>query len=1162
MARSLSPFIHLRARSPYSLLEGAIQIADMAETCSKWNMPALGLTDTNSLCGALEFSQKLVDKGIQPIIGVTLALDMGRDDPLARGRKEPDGTIVLLAQNDAGYQNLMALSSAAFLDVEPTDLPHVPLDVVLNHHEGLIALTGGPDGVLCKLVYHGQTDQAESYLNRLHSVFGDRLYIEIQRHGMPIEQGSEKQLIDWAYEKSIALVATNEPYFLEPTMHKAHDALLAISEGSYVLEKNRRKVTPQHYFKSSEQMVELFKDIPEAIENTIEIAQRCFVRSVARKPILPGFGDENTSESDLLRQEAREGLEARLAKIEASELDLAASREDYFKRLDFELGIIEGMGFPGYFLIVSDFIKWAKDHDIPVGPGRGSGAGSVVAWALTITDLDPLRYGLLFERFLNPERVSMPDFDIDFCQERRGEVIKYVQQKYGSDQVAMIITFGTLQARAVVRDVGRVLQMPLGQVDRLAKLVPSNPANPVSLSQAIGMEKGLRDARDSEPAVKELLNMALELEGLYRNASTHAAGVVIGDRPLTELVPLYRDPRSDIPATQFSMKWAEKAGLVKFDFLGLKTLTVIDRALGYLRKQDINVDLDNISTNTPSAYVNLAEGLSAGVFQLESSGMRDVLRKMAPDSIEELTALISLYRPGPMKNIDSYIDRKFERIPIEYPHPDLEEILKETYGIIIYQEQVMKIAQVLSGYSLGEADMLRRAMGKKDKAEMDRQKSRFIDGAVERGVDGKQAGDIFELVNEFAGYGFNKSHAAAYAMISFRTAFLKAEYPTEFIAASMSLDLNNVDKLAQFHREATRMEIEVMPPCVNRSMADFDVAPASNGEGRAVLYALGALKNVGLEAMKHVVDIRNEGGPFKDLFDFAKRVDARIVNKRCFENLARGGAFDALEPNRAKAFAAAATLQSIGSRATQERNSSQGGLFGEADVEMSEPELADPAPWALVEKLDHELGAIGFYFGGHPLQAYEAVLVRKKTTFCADIENEYRRGKKVMRLAGVVRKRQERMSQRTKKKFCYLALSDPTGDYEVFVGEELLNRYRDIMSAGAMIEVQVSVDERDGELKIFGNSMGSLDAEVQETLKGIVIRLRVANEDSLDDLHASIEAVKNAPSRKMGYVDVIAPLEAGREAHWRLPDKVGIGDKARAALKSSRYVEVIEEVYG
>ena len=557
----------------------------------------------------------------------------------------------------------------------------------------------------------------------------------------------------------------------------------------------------------------------------------------------------------------------------------------------------------------------------------------------------------------------MPDFDIDFCQERRGEVIKYVQEKYGADQVAHIITFGTLQARAVVRDVGRVMQMPLGQVDRLAKLVPSNPANPVTLSEAIKMEKGLREAQAEDPAVRRLLTTALSLEGLYRNASTHAAGVVIGDRPLTELVPLYRDPRSDIPATQFTMKWAEKAGLVKFDFLGLKTLTVIDRCIKYLAKQGIELDIDSVSTTTPEAYKPLADGMSAGVFQLESSGMRDVLRKMAPDSIEELTALISLYRPGPMKNIPMYIDRKYGRAEIEYPHESLKEILEETYGVIIYQEQVMQIAQVLSGYSLGEADLLRRAMGKKDQAEMDRQRSRFVEGAAERmNVDAKLSNSIFDLVNEFAGYGFNKSHAAAYAMISFQTAYLKALHPTEFIAAIMSLDIANVEKLAQFFQEAKRMEMDIAPPCVNRSMADFDV---DNG---AVLYALGALKNVGGEAMRHVVEEREANGGFKDLFDFARRVDTRIVNKRAFENLARGGAFDCLEPTRAKSLASASILQQIGSRAAQEKESAQNSLFGDAPETMAEPDLPNPQPWSNVEQLDHELGAIGFYLGGHPLE--------------------------------------------------------------------------------------------------------------------------------------------------------------------------------------------------
>jgi len=675
----------------------------------------------------------------------------------------------------------------------------------------------------------------------------------------------------------------------------------------------------------------------------------------------------------------------------------------------------------------------------------------------------------------------------------------------------------------------------------------------VTLGEAIQMEKGLREARDTEPAVRELLDMALKLEGLYRNASTHAAGVVIGDRPLTQLVPLYLDPRSDIPATQFTMKYAEKAGLVKFDFLGLKTLTVIDRALKYLKQQDINLDLDAVNTNTPEAYVNLAEGLSAGVFQLESSGMRDVLRKMAPDTIEELTALISLYRPGPMKNIDTYIDRKYGRVEIAYPHPSLEGILKETYGIIIYQEQVMQIAQVLSGYSLGEADMLRRAMGKKDQAEMNRQKSRFVDGAVKNKVNKETAADIFELVNEFAGYGFNKSHAAAYAMISFRTAYLKAIYPTEFIAAIMSLDIANVEKLAQFYQEAKRMGLKIEPPCVNHSGADFEVK-----DGK-VLYALGALKNVGVDAMRHVVDIREKDGPFKDLFDFARRIDTRIVNKRAIENLARGGALDALEPNRAKILASAGTLQSIGARASEERQSAQGGLFGDADVEMAEPDLADVPLWGNIEQLDHELGAIGFYLGGHPLETYAAQLEKRKAVMAVDIEREYQRKDQVMRLAGVVRKRQERMSKRGKR-FAYVGMSDPTGDYEVFVGEELLARSRDILVAGALVEITAKVDQRDGEIKIFSNTINSLEVSQTVSVKGLSIRMRSASEESLDALSRTLESLKNTPSKQSGYIDIIAPLGGSREGHWRLPFKVGVDSAAQKVIRLSKDVEIIEEI--
>ena len=1144
-------FVPLRCRTPYSLLEGALKIDELAGRLREWRIPAAGLTDTNNICAALEYSEKMVGAGIQPIIGLTLSVYLGGDDKQLNphGGKELAGTVVLLAQNEQGYTNLLKLSSTAFLDVEATDLPHVNINKLQELSAGLIMLTGGGDGFINRLICAGQIEQAGDWLRTLSGWFDGRLYVELQRHDLPNEKQAEPHLIEFAYVIGLPLVATNEPYFLDPDMHKAHDALLAISEGSYVLEPDRRHVSSQHFLKMPEAMVELFKDIPEAIENTVDIAKRCAFRSPKRDPILPGFGDGSVTETDILAKMAHDGLEMRLKQVEPAE-----PREGYFDRLDFELGVIKKMGFPGYFLIVADFIKWAKEQGIPVGPGRGSGAGSVVAWALTITDLDPLRYGLLFERFLNPERISMPDFDIDFCQERRGEVIRYVQEHYGEDQVAHIITFGTLQARAVVRDVGRVLQMPLGQVDRLAKLVPSNPANPVSLAEAIKIEPALQRERDSEPAVQELLTMALQLEGLYRNASTHAAGVVIGDRPLAELVPLYRDARSEIPATQFTMKWVEKAGLVKFDFLGLKTLTVIDRALKYLKQQDIDLDLDTTPVDDPDSYKLLEQGLSQGIFQLESSGMRDTLRKMAPNSIEELTAIISLYRPGPMRNIPDYIERKFGRSPITYPHDSLKEILEETYGIIIYQEQVMQIAQVLSGYSLGEADVLRRAMGKKDKEEMARQESRFVDGAADNGVKSALAKQIFNLVNEFAGYGFNKSHAAAYAMISFRTAYLKAHHPVEFLAASMSLDISNVEKLALFAREAKQMDVEIAAPCVNRSFADFEVA-----DGK-ILYALGAIKNVGVEAMRHLVMVREEGGPFLDVFDFARRVDARIVNKRAYENLAKAGAFDALEPNRARTFASAAVLLSIGARAAQERNSAQVNLFGDSEETMAEPELPIVEPWGTVEMLEQELAAAGYYLSGHPLEDQTESLKRRKFLRIDEADGAFLRGQRAVRMAGVLHKRQERVSQRTKKRFAYLNLSDPTGEYEVFVGEEILVRHRDILQAGTLLELQVKLDMRDGELSMTVNSVKPLSGggtDAAPIIRGLDIYIR--NAETLEALKRCIAGLESAPMKAKGKMNVIVPIEDAREVALKLPGRYGVDDTFQAALKAVPGVEKISE---
>jgi len=702
-------FVHLRLHTAYSLLEGAVRIPDLITRCAQLEMPAVAVTDTGNLFGALEFSEKMSGAGIQPVIGCTLALDL-EVEPNRGGVRPPDPTIALFAQNETGYLNLMALTSEAYLGTDGTEEPHVTVEALAQHADGLILLTGGPNGPLNRLAVSGQAEAAKDLTLQLARAFPGRLYVELQRHGTRDEAIAEPVLLDIAFDNDLPIVATNEVFFFDEDDYEAHDALLCVAGGAYVMQEDRRRLTPEHRFKSAAEMAALFADLPEAIASTVEIARRCAYRPRTIAPILPRFeGLEGVEgEAEELKRQAEDGLRMRI-----ETLGTFAPEEDYWKRLEYELGVIRNMGFPGYFLIVADFIKWAKDHNIPVGPGRGSGAGSVVAWALTITDLDPLRFGLLFERFLNPERVSMPDFDVDFCQDRRDEVISYVQEKYGRDRVAQIITFGKLQARAVLRDVGRVLQMPYGQVDRLCKLVPNNPANPVTLGEAIEGEPKLQEARRSEEVVDRLIGMSLKLEGLYRHASTHAAGVVIGDRPLHELVPLYRDPRSDMPVTQFNMKWVEPAGLVKFDFLGLKTLTVIERAVALLRNRGVEVDVGALPLDDVSTYEMLARGDTVGVFQLESSGMRDILRKMKPDRFEDIIALVALYRPGPMDNIPKYLACKKGDEDPDYLHPSLEPILTETFGIMIYQEQVMQIAQVLSGYSLGEADLLRRAMGKK-----------------------------------------------------------------------------------------------------------------------------------------------------------------------------------------------------------------------------------------------------------------------------------------------------------------------------------------------------------------------------------------------------------------------------------------------------------------
>ncbi|MCY4309740.1 MAG: DNA polymerase III subunit alpha, partial [Rhodospirillaceae bacterium] len=769
---------------------------------------------------------------------------------------------------------------------------------------------------------------------------------EVSRQGLREEALVEPKLLALADAFKLPLVATNEAYFAEEGMFAAHDALLCIAEGAYVSEPDRRHLTPEFRFKTAQEMRAQFADIPEALDNTVIIAQRCAVMSETRDAILPRYeSGAGRSENDELRHMAVAGLEDRLRdhvySANSGEEERRTVATPYHERLNFELDVIKSMGFPGYFLIVADFIQWAKGQGIPVGPGRGSGAGSVVAWALTITDLDPLRWGLLFERFLNPERISMPDFDIDFCQERRDEVIRYVQQKYGADRVAQIITFGKLQARAVLRDVGRVLQMPYGQVDRLCKLVPNNPAKPVTLQEAIEMEPQLQEHRHQDEGVAGLIDIALKLEGLYRHASTHAAGVVIGDRPLDHLIPLYRDPRSDMPVSQFNMKDVEKAGLIKFDFLGLKTLSVLQRAVDLLQDRGVIVDLNRLPLDDPATYAIMSRADTTGVFQLESAGMRDVLSKLKPDRFEDIIAVVALFRPGPMENISAYINRKHGREAVTYQHPKLEAILKETFGIPIYQEQVQQMARDLAGYTLGGADILRRAMGKKIKAEMDAQGETFVKGCAKHSdINRNLAQQIFDTMAAFAGYGFNKSHAAAYALVAYQTAWLKANYPVEFYAASMSFDMGSTDKIASFRRELKREEIRLLPPDINQSGVSFTV------EDGAVRYALAALKNVGAGAMESLVDEREKNGPFRDIADLANRLDNTVINKRQLENLAKAGTLDSLSSNRRKLFEGVESITRLSAAAADNRSNSQDSLFdNDSDMAGAALRLPDLPDW-------------------------------------------------------------------------------------------------------------------------------------------------------------------------------------------------------------------------
>jgi DNA polymerase-3 subunit alpha len=1142
MTDKVEPFVHLRVHSAYSLLEGALTIAKLAALASADRAPALALTDSNNLFGALEFSETLAQAGIQPIVGLTLSLTFATEDEIAPGGDirgpHADGRVALLAKDQRGYANLMRLSTNAYFAESESGEVATSMADLASQAEGLIALTGGPEGVI-DLALAGNPELARTRIEALHSIFGDRLYVELQRHGLPQERAVEPALLGLAYDLDLPIVATNEPYFASPEDFEAHDALLSIAEGSYVAVDDRRRLSPEHYFKTASQMRALFADLPEALDNTLEIARRCAYRPLEGMPILPPFltGGVATSalaetEAAELRRQSEAGLTGRLAQHGmAPGYDANA----YAERLAFELGVITGMNYQGYFLIVADFIQWAKAQGIPVGPGRGSGAGSLVAYALTITDLDPIRFGLLFERFLNPERVSMPDFDIDFCQDRRDEVIAYVRERYGAERVAHIITFGKLQARAVLRDVGRVLQMPYGQVDRLCKLVPMNPANPITLPQAIAAEPRLQEARDNEPIVAKLLDIGQRLEGLYRHASTHAAGVVIADRPLIELVPLYRDARAQLPATQVSMKWAEAAGLVKFDFLGLKTLTVIEAARELIARKGIGIDPAKLPLDDPATFELLQRGDTVGVFQLEGQGMRDALRKLKPDRFEDIIAIVALYRPGPMDNIDSYVNRKHGREGIETLHSMIEPILKETYGVIIYQEQVMQIAQVLSGFSLGEADLLRRAMGKKIKKEMAAQKTRFVEGGVSNGVDRSRAEYIFELVAKFAGYGFNKSHAAAYALIAYQTAYLKANYPTEFLAASMTLDMGNADKLGSFAQEARRLGMRIEPPSVNRSQVGFI---PSDG---AIRYSLAALKNVGRHAVEHICAEREARGPFRDVSDFARRINPRLLNKRALETLAAAGALDELGLDRATAFANVDRMIAAGNRSLETSAEGQDDLFSGAEHIPPPIELRAAKPWVPTDRLSREFEAVGFFLTGHPLDDYKDVLEALGAETWVELAAKARLRRVVGTLAGTVIHARERQGK-TGNAYAFVAFSDATGQFEAVVFSELLAASRSLLEPGTAVLLNVEA-EADGEnIKVRVQSIVSLDKAAEARHAGM--KVYVEDTRALAPLAEQV-----GPGGGQGQFRLVLRLDDSREVEFVLPQGIDATPKQRSALK-------------
>ena len=1071
-------YIHLRCRSSYSLAQGAIKIDDLINLAKENNMPALALTDNGNLFGALEFSIKSANNGIQPIIGSILDLEVQLSN---NNYEQADNCkILLLVKNNTGWKNLSFLVSKSFLDEENGVQKPISLEDLFNHSDGLICLLGGIYGPLFSYMISDQIDKLDNIINLFKKYFPDRLFMEIMRHGIEKEKIFENKFLSLASEYSIPILATNNIYFDNEDMYEAHDCLLCISDGTTISDINRSRITKDHYFKSQEEMANLFSDIPQAISNSVIIANMCSFLMEEKKPSLPSYPKNiDVSEHQTLINHSESGLKQRLKNSK-----ITNSNDIYFERLTYELDVISNMGFSGYFLIVAEFVNWAKDNNIPVGPGRGSGAGSLVAWSLGITDLNPIKYNLLFERFLNPERISMPDFDIDFCQSKRDEVINHVQEIYGEDRVAQIITFGSLQARGALRDVGRVLGIPYGKVDELCRLIPNNPAAPTTLKEALDIEPKLVAAISSGEEISQLFNISLKLEGLLKNAATHAAGLVIGNKPLLDIIPLYKDPKSKIASTQYNMKYTELSGLVKFDFLGLKTLSILDMAASLLRKYEKTFKLEDIPLDDKKTYEEISSGETIGIFQLESQGMRDVLAKLKPDRFEDIIAVVALYRPGPMDNIPSFINRKHGLEKVEVLHPLLNSILEETYGIMIYQEQVMEAAQKLSGYSLGQADLLRRAMGKKIKSEMDNQRETFIHGALKNNIDKKLSSQIFELISRFAGYGFNKSHAAAYALIAYQTAWFKTNHPEIFLSSLMTFDSELTEKINIYRNELLRLNIELLGPDINFSLLNYNLEKSSEGK-LCIRTGLCSIKNIGNKALNSIVEDRKLNGLYNGLLEFASRMDNNLLSRSHYENLALAGAFNSVNLNRKQTFMSAQVLVDLSISSSGDKHNQQENIFGDS-INLNEiwklPNIDD---WNEKEKLEKERNSLGFYYSGHPLQYSKSIL---DEIGIHDISKINLNSDAIVDIAGVVVQVNERSSRNGR--FARVVISSIKSLQELIIYSDIYKEKKELLVPGTELYLRITVmKEENGANRILVRDLWLLESKLNKLISSFEINL-------------------------------------------------------------------------